>query len=185
MGLILSLFVSAVLGVLYSLAAYWAIRSRRVSQAHRLKRLSQSAIFRSSWKMGLALFGMNGVFFFGTIAACHIGKQRNNRLVQGTLTDCADCSAGNCRQSTVMAMVWEHLQGDWKGRGIAAFLGSRFYLLLFAYSIYSLRTLRPAFPGDDPFMTAIGLTLLLIVSAAAGVTGLLTVGWPRRRNAKS
>lgn len=69
MGLILSLFVSAVLGVLYSLAAYWAIRSRRVSQAHRLKRLSQSAIFRSSWKMGLALFGMNGVFFFGTIAA--------------------------------------------------------------------------------------------------------------------
>jgi hypothetical protein len=149
-----------------------------------MERVAQSAVFRSPWKMGLALFSLNGGLFFGTLTAL-LGSAEWTIMFR--FPSPIVLIVPLAIAVSLLSWLWfgNTWQGNGKGRGIAALLGSSFYLVLFAYSIYNLTTLRPAFPGDDPFMKAIGLTLLLIVSATAGVTSLLTVGWPRRRNTES
>ncbi|WP_155891086.1 hypothetical protein [Ectobacillus panaciterrae] len=71
-------------------------------------------------------------------------------------------------------MTWVFINRSWQGRRKdrlkMGLLGSSFYLFLVLFILYKWIILKPAFPGDDTFMAAIGLLFGMIVSIVAFIT---------------
>lgn len=68
-------------------------------------------------------------------------------------------------------------QGTRKNRLKMATVGSSFYMILSLILIYMLVTLEPAYPGDDPFMRAIGLFMGIVVTTVAFISCLIFTGF--------
>ena len=71
-------------------------------------------------------------------------------------------------------LVWTIIHHAWHGaradRLKMGFIGSSFYAFLLFFFLYKFITLKPAFAGDDTFMTAVGLIFGMIVATVAFMT---------------
>ena len=80
--------------------------------------------------------------------------------------------------------LWNIIQQAWGGpkgkRVIVGLVGSSFYLMLMIGFGYQLLVLKPAFPGDDTFMAALGLGLGITVTLVAFVSSFVFTGLERR-----
>ena len=67
-------------------------------------------------------------------------------------------------------------QGTRRNRLKMAAVGSSFYMILSLILIYMLVTLEPAYPGDDPFMRAIGFFMGIVVTIVAFISCFIFIG---------
>jgi hypothetical protein len=73
-------------------------------------------------------------------------------------------------------------QGEAKDRLKVGVIGSSFYFFLTAFFLYKYVTIEPMFPGDDPFMRAIGFLFAVIVALVAFVTCFFLTGFVRGKS---
>ncbi|UTW69564.1 hypothetical protein KHA80_23000 [Anaerobacillus sp. HL2] len=59
-------------------------------------------------------------------------------------------------------------------------IGSSFYFFMAIFFVYRLVTLKPAFQGDDTFMAAVGLVLVIIVTTVAFTTCFIYVSLSKK-----
>lgn len=62
-----------------------------------------------------------------------------------------------------------------------AAIGSSFYSILTLLFAYQLVTLEPLYPGDDPFMRALGLYIGIIVTVVAFLSSFIITGFTNRK----
>jgi hypothetical protein len=86
----------------------------------------------------------------------------------------------------VSVFFWITINKIWQGsktnRLKMGLVGSSFYMILSLVFIYWLVTLKPSYPGEDTFMSAIGLLLGIIVTAVAFITCFILIGFSKNEN---
>ncbi len=79
---------------------------------------------------------------------------------------------------------WMIVNKAWQGTNAnrikMSILGSSFYIFLLILILYWLLTLEPSYPGEDLFMSSIGLMFGLMVSIVAFLSCLITTGFSFR-----
>ncbi|MGV3466773.1 MAG: hypothetical protein ACO1OT_15975 [Heyndrickxia sp.] len=61
----------------------------------------------------------------------------------------------------------------------AIFIGQSVYIILFIYFLYKNQHLVPLYPGEDTFMSGLGLLIGMIVCIGATLIGIVTFLLPR------
>lgn len=136
------------------------------------QRLKKASWFQNHWQAGALLFIMNAVLFLTAIL-----------LLYGLMFIIIPFTHLLVMISAVIAslFVWATINKVWQGtkrnRLKMAAVGSSFYLMLTLLFVYRLVTLQPAYPGDDPFMQAIILFMIIIVSTTAFIMCLAFTGF--------
>lgn len=81
--------------------------------------------------------------------------------------------------------LWMIINKAWQGtnrnRLKMAAIGSSFYSILTLLFAYQLVTLEPLYPGDDPFMRALGLYIGIIVTVVAFLSSFIITGFTNRK----
>jgi hypothetical protein len=128
--------------------------------------------FQSQWKAGLFLFFSNALLFFAALLGLYFLLFLNIPYVHLLIMFLA--TAISIHLWMVMKLAWA---GSKKGRIQMSLIGSSFYLFVFIIFLYQYFSVQPEFPGDDPFMRAIGFFFGMIVSATASVVCIMTIGF--------
>jgi hypothetical protein len=80
--------------------------------------------------------------------------------------------------------LWQVINLSWQGearhRLKVGAIGSSFYFFLTIFFIYQYITIEPMYPGEDPFMRAIGFMLAIFVTAVACLTCFYLTGFAKR-----
>ncbi|WP_243647164.1 hypothetical protein [Scopulibacillus darangshiensis] len=81
-------------------------------------------------------------------------------------------------------LIWLLINKAWRGtrsnRLKMGLIGSSFYFFLTIIFIYKLVTLKPAYPGEDTFMAAIGLIFAIVVAAVAFTACFAFTGFSKK-----
>ncbi len=114
-------------------------------------------------KCGTILFHMSSALcsYFLADPLHPLGYHAVCRYFQCVLLDCGE----------------QGLARNKKNRFKLGFIGSSFYLILTIVFIYGFMSLKPAYPGEDTFMSAIGLVFAIIVTAIAFIACLVYTGF--------
>lgn len=136
--------------------------------------LQNAKWFQNHWLSGIFLFILNAVLFFSTVL-----------ILKGLMYLLIPFVHVIVMFMAVIASIlsWFIINRAWQGtkrnRLIMAAIGSSFYIFTTLLFIYWYVTLKPAFPGDDLFMAAIGLTFSIIVTVVACITCFIITGFSR------
>ncbi|TYR81481.1 hypothetical protein FZC66_06460 [Priestia megaterium] len=131
--------------------------------------------FQNHWLSGLFLFGIN-VFLFGATALL---------LYLLTLIEIPFIHILIMMGAVVVSiLVWVSISESWNGtrrnRLKMGFLGSSFYLFLSLLCMYRWITLKPSYPGEGPFMAALGFLFGFVVSSVAFITCFAFTAFSRK-----
>lgn len=132
--------------------------------------LSNASWFQIHWKAGLFLFFSNALLFSATLLILYVLLFINIPYLHLVIMFLA--TAFSIRLWLNMKLAW---QGAKKGRLKVGLIGSSFYLFLFIFFLYQFAAAESEFPGDDPFMRAIGFLFGMIVAATAGISCLSVI----------
>lgn len=135
--------------------------------------LQQSTWYQNHWLGGGFIFVVNAALFGGVILALFLVTKLTIPFLH--LIIMTGGVIGSIVLWTVMNSGW---QGSKKNRLKMGLLGSSFYLVVAFVCLYKMITLKPSFPGDDPFMAFIGLLFALFVTTVAFVTCFIFTGLP-------
>ncbi|WP_052947323.1 hypothetical protein [Aneurinibacillus tyrosinisolvens] len=175
-----TLFISSVIGILLVF-----LFRKHIPHFHRSQGKwagGDGIIFTNAWVCGAAVFLYN-VALFGLVALLFFG---NILLASKThLSIPIFIYAPFAVAASILGWMWfgKNWSGSFKERMQIAATGSGFYWLLAAFAVYRLLTLEPQFPGDDTFMAAVGLFMLLVITGGAAVLCMATIFWTGRKNA--
>lgn len=127
-----------------------------------LERLSKRDWFKSPWKTGVFLFLVNAFLFFTTALLLYLVSMLFIPFIHLFIMLAAVLTS---------LFFWVVFSRYWEGtrfnRYKMGLVGSSFYGILALVILYRYVNLKPAFPGDDVFMAAIGLFFALIVTTVA------------------
>jgi hypothetical protein len=132
--------------------------------------LSHASWFQSHWKAGLFLFISNALLLSATLLILYSLLFINIPYIHLVIMFLA--TAFSIRLWLNMKLAWK---GAEKGRLKVGLIGSSFYLFLFIFFFYQFAAAESEFPGDDPFMPAIGFLFGMIVAATAGISCLSVI----------
>ncbi|MDR9855153.1 hypothetical protein RJP21_16165 [Paenibacillus sp. VCA1] len=135
-------------------------------------RLKNAIWFQNHWKSGIFLFVMNAALFFSTCLMLYVLTYFFIPFVHFVVMFLA--VTGSIILWLFINRAWE---GTTKNRLKMGALGSSFYLFMAALFVCWLVTLKPSYPGDDPFMAAIGLMFAIIVVTIAFITCFVMTGF--------
>ncbi|PLS17443.1 hypothetical protein CVD28_12910 [Bacillus sp. M6-12] len=79
--------------------------------------------------------------------------------------------------------LWVFINNAWQGtkrnRIKMSAVGSSFYIFLTVMFMYWYINLKPSYPGEDTFMSAIGLFFAIIVTTVASITCFAVTGFSK------
>ncbi|GGB34250.1 hypothetical protein GCM10011409_09620 [Lentibacillus populi] len=137
-----------------------------------VKKLKNAKWFQKTWTAGMFLFALNAVLFFFTCLLLYVLTFLPIPYIHWVIMLFAVISS--VFSWIVVNKAW---QGTKKNRLKLGFIGSSFYLILTIVFIYGFMSLKPAYPGEDTFMSAIGLVFAIIVTAIAFIACLVYTGF--------
>ncbi|MEK4080630.1 hypothetical protein [Solibacillus sp. FSL K6-1126] len=137
-----------------------------------LFKLKNAGWFQNYWLAGIMLFITNAILFFSTALLIYLLSYFLIPYVHLLVMILA--VIGSIFLWIIINKTW---QGTRKNRLKMATVGSSFYMILSLILIYMLVTLEPAYPGDDPFMRAIGLFMGIVVTTVAFISCLIFTGF--------
>ncbi|SFC09168.1 hypothetical protein SAMN05443252_101836 [Bacillus sp. OV322] len=141
-----------------------------------IRLLYKKAWFQGYWRSGLFLFAVNALLFSTTVLLLYI-------LIFIQIPYLHIAVMGFAVYASILA--WFSIGKSWDGtrrnRLKMGLIGSSFYVLVSALIIYKECHLKPAYPGDDTFMAAIGLLAALIVSSVAFIVCLVFTAFSGRK----
>jgi hypothetical protein len=130
-----------------------------------MERLSKRKWFKNPWKTGTFLFIVNAFLFVTTALFLYIVSLLFIPFLHLLIMLAA---------MLVSLYLWVLISRYWEGtrfnRYKMGLVGSSFYGILSLIILYRYLNLKPAFPGDDIFMAALGLFFALIVTTVAFIT---------------
>ncbi|MEK4386308.1 hypothetical protein MKZ25_10925 [Solibacillus sp. FSL W7-1464] len=141
-----------------------------------ISRLNNAEWFQNHWLAGIFLFITNAILFFSTALLLYVLSYFFIPYVHLPLMILA--VIGSLFLWIIINRTW---QGTRKNRLKMAAVGSSFYMILSLMLIYMLVTLEPAYPGDDPFMRAIGLFMGIVVTTGACISCFIFTGFSYKR----
>ena len=139
-----------------------------------INRLKNAEWFQNYWLAGLFLFIMNAILFFSTTVIIYLLSYFLIPYVHLLVMVLA--VIGSIFLWIIINKTW---QGTKRNRLKLAVIGSSFYLILSLMLIYMLVTLEPSFPGDDPFMRAIGIFFGIVVTTVAFISCFIFTGFSK------
>lgn len=142
-----------------------------------VRRLKNAIWFQNHWKSGLFLFVMNAALFFTTCLVLYVFVYFFIPFVHFAVMFLA--VTGSIILWLIINKAWE---GTTKNRLKMGALGSSFYMIMAALFVCRLVRLKPSYPGDDPFMAAVGLMFAIIVVTVAFITCFVITGFAMRKN---
>lgn len=135
--------------------------------------------FKNPWLSGGLIFVINAVLFLSTVLILYGLMYFFIPFVHLIVMFLAVIGS-----SFIWIVINKAWQGEPSERLKMGAIGSSFYLILTLIFIYWLVTLKPAYPGDDTFMSAIGLYFAVIVTVVAFVSCFILTGFSRKGIAK-
>jgi hypothetical protein len=139
-------------------------------------KLKNTMWFQNHWLSGIFLFAMNAVLFFSTGFMLYVLTYFLIPFVH--LLVMIFAVIGSIFLWIIINKAW---QGTKKNRLKMGTIGSSFYIILSLMFIYWLVTLTPSYPGEDTFMSAIGLVLGVIVSIVAFIACFVITGYSNKK----
>ncbi len=155
------LFLSLIL-VLFIILFSRKIARFKIFDLKVMERLSKKDWFKSPWKTGIFLFLVNAFLFVTTALLLYLVSLLFIPFIHLLIMLAA---------MLFSLYVWILISRYWEGtrydRYKLGLVGSSFYGFLSLIILYRYVNLKPAFPGDDVFMAALGLFFALIVTTVA------------------
>jgi hypothetical protein len=144
-----------------------------------VQKLKNAAWFQNQWLSGIFLFVMNANLFIFTCLVLYGLSFLFIPFVHIFVMFAAVIGS---------IFLWLIINRAWTGtkreRVKMGAVGSSFYMMLTFLFVYLLATLKPAFPGDDTFMRAIGLEMAMMVTIVAFVTCFVITGFSKKDGGK-
>ncbi|MEK5080768.1 hypothetical protein MKX73_17740 [Solibacillus sp. FSL W7-1436] len=141
-----------------------------------ISKLNNAEWFQNYWLAGIFLFIANAILFFSTALLLYVLSYFLIPYVHLLVMILAVIGS---------IFLWMTINKTWHGtrknRLKMAAVGSSFYLILSIILIYMFVTLEPSFPGDDPFMRAIGLLMGIVVTTVAFLSCFIFTGFSNRK----
>lgn len=142
-------------------------------------KLKNAAWFQNQWLSGAFLFVLNGVLFLITCLVLYGLTYLLIPFVHILVMFAAVIGS---------IILWIFINKAWVGskgnRLKLGAVGSSFYLILTMIFVYLLVTLKPAFPGDDTFMRALGLEIAILVTTVATITCFIITGFSKKESGR-
>ncbi|PEC48426.1 hypothetical protein CON00_16070 [Bacillus sp. AFS096315] len=146
--------------------------SSKLSENNKLVfKLKNTSWFQNHLMSGFFLFIMNATLFFTTCLVIYLLTYLLIPFLHLLVMILA--IFGSFFLWIIVNKAW---QGTNANRIKMSILGSSFYILLSILFLYWLLNLEPSYPGEDLFMSSIGLMFGLIVSIVAFLSCLITTG---------
>lgn len=173
MGLISLVLVLGLVGVIFVLFSKRRLLDMVGEDNRLVQTLKRVRWFQHHWLAGIFLFVVNAVLFFSTCLVLYVLMYFFIPYLHIVVMAAAVVGS---------FILWIVIYRDWEGtrrnRLKMSAVGSSFYLVLTIVFVYWFVTLKPAYPGEDTFMAAIGLILATIVTTVAFsccfvITGLI------------
>ncbi len=176
-----SFLLLGIIGVAFLLILYKRKPALEGSAANRkmVHLLSQAPWFQSHWRAGLFLFVTNALLFAATLLILYSLLFLNIPYIHLLIMFLA--AAFSIRLWLDIKLAW---RGAAKERLKAGLIGSSFYLIIFVIFLYQFASAEPEFPGDDPFMRAIGFFFGMIVAATAAISCVAAIGFSSKGHEK-
>lgn len=152
--------------------AFGILKRKKISETSNfyipiIRVISKQKWFSNPWYSGIFLFFVN-VLLFGSTAFLLIFLTKFTIPFLHIFIMIAAVG--------LSILTWKTISRSWHGtkkdRIKMGMVGSSFYLFLTIWIVYEWYNLKPAFPGDDTFMAAVGVTFGFIVSIVAFITCL-------------
>jgi hypothetical protein len=142
-------------------------------------KLTNATWFQNQWLSGIFLFAVNGVLFSITCLVLYGLTYLHIPFVHILVMFAA--VIGSISLWIIINKAWGGSKGNRLKMGA---IGSSFYLILIVIFVYLLVTLKPAFPGDDTFMRALGLEIAIIVTTVAWITCFIITGFSKKESGR-
>ncbi|MFD4706811.1 hypothetical protein ACFWM3_18355 [Gottfriedia sp. NPDC058432] len=135
-------------------------------------KLKNTSWFQNHLKSGMFLFIVNATLFFTTCLIIYLLTYLLIPFLHLLVMILAIFGS---------FFLWITVNKAWQGTNAnrikMSILGSSFYILLSILFLYWLLNLEPSYPGEDLFMSSLGLMFGLMVSIVAFLSCLITTGF--------
>ncbi|WP_088066756.1 hypothetical protein [Gottfriedia luciferensis] len=139
-------------------------------------KLQNANWFQNKWKSGLFLFGMNASLFFISCLCIYLIMFLLIPFLH--LFVMLFAVIGSVYMWIIINNAW---QGTNKNRIILGLVGSSFYVIMSLIFLYKIVNLKPSYPGEDTFMSFIGLAIAIVVTTVAFITCLIFTGFSKKK----
>ncbi len=141
-----------------------------------IDRLNHTTWFQNHWLSGIFLFGLNAFLFLLTGLILYLIMSLIIPFIHLFVMLLAVIAS-----ISLWIIINKGFLGSKRDRIILGAVGSSFYLFLTLVFIYMLVTLEPTYPGEDIFMSAVGLSFAIIVTSVALLTCFALTGFSRQK----
>jgi hypothetical protein len=175
MGILVIMILGIFGVVLWSLLAHSKLgEMRKINQL--ANTLKSKKLFHHYWATGILSFFMNALLIFFTMLVLYGIQLLFIPFIHVIVMVLA---------VGLSLFFWQLINLTWQGKARdrlkVGMIGSSFYFFLTLFFIYKNVTIESMYPGDDPFMRAIGFMLGMMVTSIAFLTCFFITGFARRK----
>ncbi|OAB32846.1 hypothetical protein [Paenibacillus glacialis] len=153
--------------------------SKIISKDNKVVQLLQNAKwYQNPWAGGVFLFLVNAVLFTFTIFGLYLAIYFSKSFV--LLIVILLGVIGSIYSWLILNNAW---QGTKRNRMKMGLVGSSFYALLTLVVVYLWATLKPAYSGEDTFMSGMGFVFGIFLTIIAFSTCLVVTNYSKQQEA--